>query len=139
MSNLPILDATSGQALPADKMRIAEIIQDFDSDLELRWIPPRARTQFDTKPWGIFHYKDDHPEGGYFVSFFAEDEMDHRVIAFLFKMRNQTMKDVEALYKAQEVLKYKERMEEMEEADEFRKWAIQSPKTVRHNGVTYGY
>ena len=139
MSNIPILDATSGYALPAGPARIAEIINDFDPELELRWIPPRARTSFDEKPYGIFHYKKDHPEGGYFVSFFAEDEMDHRVIAFLFKMRNQTMNDVEALYKAQEALKYKERMEEMEEADEFRKWAIQSPKTVRHNGVTYGY
>lgn len=137
--NIPILDATSGHALPADKVRIAEIIQDFDPELELRWIPPRARTEHDTKPWGVFHYKKDHPHGGYFVSFFTDEEMDHRVVAQLFKMRNTTMDDAEAEIAAQEAVKMKAQMEAMEEADEFRKWAIQSTKAVRHNGVTYGY
>lgn len=135
MSNIPILDATSGQALPAEAMRIAEIIQDFDPNLELRWIPPRARTTFDTKPYAVYHNDPNHPNGGYAVSFFAE--ADHRIIEALFKMRNTTIDDIEAEEAAHQAIKMKKEMEELEEIQEFQKWAITSDKTVRHNGVVY--
>lgn len=133
-----ILDTESGHALPEKASRVAEIIHDYDPNLELRWIPPRARTSFDAKPYAVYHNLQSHPEGGYFVFFLGEDEMDHRVLSRLWEAQSPGLLNrIEADEKAMEIMKMKQRMEENEEAAEFAKWAINAPKEVQHNGVRY--
>lgn len=131
-----ILDPCSGHALPQKAVRIAEILHDFDPDLELRWIPPSSLQEGD-KPYAIWHNSRNHPNGGYIVCLVDNNEMDHRIIGKLFRMRNTSLSQIDADNKALEVMKLKERMDEQEELDAFRKFVIQSDKTVRHNGVTY--
>lgn len=133
-----ILDTESGHALPAHAVRIAEIINDYDPSLELRWIPPNARTAFDTKPYAVYHNLPSHPQGGYFVMHLSDEEMDHRVIARLWEMQDPNLVNkIENDERAMQLMKLKKQVEENEEAAEFAKWAIESPKSVQHNGVRY--
>lgn len=125
-----------GEALPAKYSRIAEIIQDFDPNLELAWIPPGQRTAFDKEPFAIFH---NNPR--YLVGTFSEAQMDHRIIAHLFQINNangNVLDKLEAEEAAKRALRYKELIEEYEEKQDFAKSLIQSKKHYyRHNGKVY--
>lgn len=129
-----ILNPDSQTALTAEAQRLVDILHDFDPTLELRWIPPETRTVFDTKPFAIIQYSDDHPDGFYFVMHLAEDELDHRILARLFKARNFSLSDLEAEETAMRAMKLKEEMDSLADAHEFGKFVMQSNKRVRHNG-----
>lgn len=125
-------------ALPIKAQRIAEIIQDFDPTLELRWIPPENRTAFDNKPFAIWQVAPGFPP--YIVMSLSEDELDHRVLASLFNASNKNgniLDKIEAEEAAKQVLRMKERMEIEEELRQFSVWALRQDKTVKHNGVEY--
>lgn len=125
--------------LPAEAERIAEIIADYDPELELRWIPPQTRTAFDDKPFSVWHVPADGREP-YMIMSIAQNEMDHRVIAALFKANlneNDVLGQLEADENAQRVMQAKDRLDAQQEQAEFAKWAIKSTKTVKHNGRTY--
>lgn len=132
-----ILDPDSGRALPEKAVRLAEIIHDFNPDLEVRWIPPENVTKFDTKPFAIWHNYPKHPDGGYYVMHLSEDELDHRVLARLFKAQNASLDEIDAQNAAIQLMNLKKRMDEEEELQAFQKFVIQSNKTIRHNGVVY--
>lgn len=120
--------------LPAEAERIAEVIHDFDETLRLEWIEPKDRGG-KLPPYRIVQ---DHPATGeYTVMFIENGQLDHRVIAALFKARNQTMDDIEAEENAKQALTMRERIDEQEEQAEFAKWAFRQTKTVQHNGVKY--
>lgn len=129
------LNADAG-ALPAKYERIAEIIRDYDPDLELAWIPPSARLREDKEPFAIFH---NNPR--YLVGTFSEDKMDHRILAHLFMINNQNgsvLERLEAEDRARKLLEYKNQMEEMEIAHDFAKTVIKSKKhRFKHNGRVY--
>lgn len=125
-----------GEALPAKYQRIAEIIRDYNPNLELAWIPPGQRTAFDKEPFAIFH---NNPR--YLVGTFSEVQMDHRIIAHLFKIDNahrNVLSDLEAEEAAMRALHYKEMMDEFEEKEDFAKSLIKTRKhAYRHNGKVY--
>lgn len=125
-------------ALPVKAQRIAEIIQDYDPTLELRWIPPNLRTNFDLKPFSIWQDAPGTPP--YMVMAIGEDELDHRVLAALFNANNHNGNVLDKLEKeetAKRLLALKETMDYREEQEEFALWAIRQNKTVQHNGVRY--
>lgn len=120
--------------LPAEAERIAEVIADFDETLSLEWIPPKDRDG-KAPPYRIVQ---DHPAfGKYTVMNIKHGELDHRVIAALFKARNQTIGDIEAEEAAERALKMREQLDEMEEQKQFSIWALRQNKRVKHNGVVY--
>lgn len=43
----------TGEWVSEDYERLARIIQDYDQNLELRWIPPANRTREDKKPYVV--------------------------------------------------------------------------------------
>ena len=144
MGHLPvqgayILDNASGQALSQQHTRIAEIIHDYNPELELAWIPPSDRTAFDARPFAIIHNQ---PNGGrYVVGTFTEAEMDHRIIAHLFnhdaKNRN-VLADLEREEAAKELLRLKELQDEAEDRHAMGRAMINTHKsTWKHNGKTY--
>lgn len=126
---------TENGALPERAVRLNEIIQDFDDTLELRWIPPDKRGAFDSKPFAVWQT---HPNyEPYLVMALREDELDHRVLAALFRAQNITMDQIEAEEAARDVIAMKKRMDEQDAETEFVHWALKSPRTVKHNGVKY--
>lgn len=137
-SDAAILDPQMG-ALSAKHQRIAEIIKDYDPNLELAWIPPDERTAFDRQPFAIIHNS---PSGGrYIVGYFSEDQMNHKIIAHLFKINNanhNVLTELEAEEAAIKALEYKTLMDEQAEREDFAKSLIKTRKhSYRHNGKVY--
>lgn len=137
--NAYILDANHG-ALSAKHERIARIIQDYDPNLELAFIPKNARTAFDAEPFAIIHNMGSHR---YVVMTCKEEEVDERLLAKLF-MANQAVKGndilgrLEAEEAARNLLRMRETMDEYEEKMDFAKSLIKTKKhRYKHNGKTY--
>jgi len=138
MSGLHIL--TDQGALSQKHMRVAEIIKDYDDDLELAYIPRQERTAFDAQPFAIVHVN---PVNGYryVVMTCKEEEVDERLIAKLF-MANMDSNDIlgrlEVEEAARQLVEFKTKIEQMEERKEFRDAVIKSRKNwYRHNGKVY--
>lgn len=131
-----LVPAEDGHWINEKFARIAEIINDFDHRLQLVWIPPESRTQFDIRPYGILHSGDDGQQK--MVMLIKEEELDERVIEALF-LGDTTKTDVlarlEAKERAAKVLQMKAEMEAAEERQDFIKSVVRSGKhSFRHNG-----
>jgi hypothetical protein len=134
-----ILDNASGHALSAQHTRIAEIIRDYNEELELAWIPPNERTSFDAKPFAIIHNM---PNGSrYVVGTFSEAEMDHRIIAHLFNhdARNRdVLSDLDRENAAKELVSLKERQDELEDQQAMARAMIKTKQsTWKHGGKKF--
>lgn len=64
--------------------RLARIIQDYDQDLELRWIPPEHRTRDDKSPYCVFDTRVQQP-----VFFATELDTPESILARLFDSDNK--------------------------------------------------
>ncbi len=126
----------AGVELSANAQRIAEIVRDFDDTLELEWIPPLNRSPLNVEaPYRIVQR---HPKyEPYVVMEIREDQLDHRIIAALFRAQNFDLTALESEEAAQRAMQMRERMDEQHEQAGFTAWAINSTRTVRHNGRTY--
>jgi hypothetical protein len=116
--------------------RIAEIINEYDPELRLAWIPPERREPGD-QPFAIIHSPLGRPE--YVVCY--SDVLDESLLARVFSMdatKNDVWSDIQASQAAAEALKLKKQMEEMEEANDLAASIVRSKKHVyRHDGVVY--
>lgn len=124
--------------LPAAAIRLAEILNDYDETLELRWIPPEVRTGFDDAPFAVWQVAPGFPP--YMVMPLKENQLDHRVLAALFNANNangSVLARLEAEEAAKQAIKYKEQIDLEEERREFALWALRQNKTVKHNGIVY--
>lgn len=135
-------DPNSGSFVHAKHQRIAEIIHDYNPELELAWIPPANRTAEDTKPFMVIHNQSDGQR--YPVFSLSEDELDERVLARLFyadmkKHKADTvMTAIEAAEAAEAIYKAKEHEDEMAEARDLATHILKSPlHTYRHGGKVY--
>lgn len=133
-----LLDQETGYFISEKHRRIAEIIKEYQHDLELAWIPPDKREPGD-KPFAVIH----RPVGNqpYVVFHLDETEVDERVLARLWSSDNtnhHTLNYIEALENAREAVRMKEQMDRIEEEKELIASIIATPKSVyRHNGVEY--
>lgn len=124
--------------LPAAAIRLAEILNDYDETLELRWIPPEVRTGFDDAPFAVWQVAPGFPP--YMVMPLKENQLDHRVLAALFNANNangSALDRLEAEEAAKQAFNLKAKLEAEEEAKEFAVWALKQNKTVKHNGAVY--
>lgn len=135
-------DSDSGNIVSAQHQRIAEIIHDYNPELELMWIPPGKRDAQDTKPFVVVHRQKD--GNVYPIFYVGEHEMDHRVLARIFAADmsrndpNKILTEIEANEAAQEILKAKKYEDEMAEKRDFAKHLLQTNKNYyRHNGKVY--
>lgn len=131
---------TDQGALSQKHERVAEIIKDYDENLELAYIPKQERTDRDSEPFAIVHTN---PSNGYryVVMTCKESEVDERLLTRLF-LANTDDQNVLARLEAEEAAKrlmdYRARMDEMEEKREFAQAVISSKKNYyRHNGKVY--
>lgn len=129
---------TDQGALSQKHERVAEIIKDYDPDLELAYIPKQERTAFDAHPFAVVHT---HNGYRYVVMTCREDEVDERLLARLFTHNidnNDVMGRLEAEEAARRLMEMRQRMDEQEEKADFARSVITSKKNYyRHNGKVY--
>ena len=129
-------DEETGHFLSAEHQRIAQVIHDYDPTLELAWVPPNRRMLNEEFPFAVIHK----PLGGepYVVMRLRETEVDHRVIARLWRAdgKNGNILDsIEADEAARKALELLKQEEELEEAREKMAWAVKAPVGATINGV----
>lgn len=125
-------------ALSQEHLRLAQILYDFDPNLELTYIPEQDRTPEDKEPFALFHT---HNGNRYLVMTIAPKDMNHTLIEKVFCAaldQNDVIGRLEAADAAQRAMDLSAEMERREERKEFMASVIKSPlHTYRHNGKVY--
>ena len=137
LSNTYVMDNEHG-ALSVKHMRIAEIIRDYNPELELAFIPKNARSAFDAEPFAVIHNM---PNGNrYVVMTCKEEEVDERLLAKVFMADHKNgdvLKRLEAEEAARRAMLLKQQMDEEEDRQDFVKSVIKGKHYYRHNGKVY--
>lgn len=115
-----IYSQEAGCFISSKLQRLAEILQDYDPDFELRWVPPALRSDVDTSlPYCVVHNQPNHPP--YVVMYFDDTVVPEEVLARIFEGDNKNgdvLKKLEAHNAAVEAFRLKEQLDEqMESAD----------------------
>lgn len=108
-----ILDQETGQWVNQKHQWVAEIINDYDPHLRLLWIPEGLRTAGDIYPYAIGFYDNEFSEP-HIVCYVMEDELNEKILAKLFSMRNAAAdpnKLIDTMDAAKKILKAKADME----------------------------
>lgn len=138
------MDTTKGYllgdtgALSQEHLRIAQILYDFDPNLELSYIPEQDRTPEDKEPFALFHTHNGHR---YLVMTIAPQDMNHKLVEKVFSAaidENDVLGRIEAADAAQRAMDLAAEMERRAERREFMESVIKSPlHTYRHDGKVY--
>jgi hypothetical protein len=125
-----------------DTSRLAEIIRDYNSTLELRWIPDVTRGSEDVFPYCIVQNL---PNGGeQAVMYLTEQEVANppMVLSRLFNSDNSrhgsggVLRRIESAERAKAIWDAAKAAEKQEEALDFWRSVWKSPKhTYKHNGI----
>lgn len=121
-----------------NQRRVAELIKDYDRNLELQWIPPGERGPDDY----AFRVVDFTPGKPPYAACFAH-EADERLLAKLFAADNAknggTLNILEIMNAAVEAIRNKERIENNQMDHEFAYSVLHSKKIhYKHNGFDFG-
>lgn len=131
--------ATEQGFISAKHQRVAEIINEYDPDLELAWIPPNQRDPLDAgKEFAVMHTKN----GNRYVAMFVkEEEVDERLLARLWsadERNGNVLNKLDAMNAAVEAMRLKEQMEQEEARADLARHILNSPKArYKHDGVVY--
>lgn len=124
-----------GRFVSADHVRIAELIREYDRELELAWIPPDKREPGD-KTFAIIHSPSNHP--AYIILQCDESEVNHTLLGRIIAADNKygnVLDAVEANNAALELLKLKEDIDAREERLDLLATIAASPlHTFKHGG-----
>lgn len=135
MSGFTVAD---GQWVSEKFERLASLIQDYDSNLELRWIPPDKRTRDDKEPFVVFD-----KISNTIVLYAKEQDEPHLILAKLWGIDNahhSVLEKLEIQERAQKALDMKRWMDEQEEMANLAYFFKQSPlHTIRHNGKKFDH
>lgn len=136
MSNAFLVDE-AGHMLSQEHLRIAQVIHDYDENLELAWIPPEARGINDIFPFAVI-YNNPQTKQQEIVFRLRENEVDHRVIARLWSSdhnNGNVLERIEKEEQARQALDMLRKEDEAAEAKELAAWMIKAPVGAKHNGV----
>ena len=128
-----------GHVLSQDHQRVAEVIQDYDPDLFLAWVPPENRALDEEFPYALIHTTFGRQ---YVVRKLRTEDVNHSLIAWLWmndNARNGTdlANKLEAEENARRAVELKAREEELEMKRDFAKSVLSGKNYYRHDGVLY--
>ena len=131
---MTFIPASDGHWVSERFMRLSEIIQDYDPQFELRWIPPESRENPEdvSKCFVIWDLVTNTP-----VLFAGELDDPAQVLGRLFDSDNKqgdVLKRLEAHNAAVEAFKLKEQIEEREEKKEKAAWLMETKKNYINMG-----
>lgn len=139
LGNLPV-PHEDGSFVNERVGRIAELLQDYDKNIEVRWIPPAQRGN--NEP--AFAIVNSTPNQQEYVMFYVQDEneFDGSVIERVFQMdaakHGNILSKVDAHNLAIRATLAKKKQEELDEAHDLATSILRSKKhTYRHNGMTF--
>lgn len=117
-----------GRWIDANFARLAEVVQDYDPQYELRWVPPEHRnTDLDNSyPYVVWDVV-----GNYAAIFVKETDTPVDVLTRLFESDNKfgsVLERLEAHNKAVELLELKKQMDAAEERQEYLRWLVETKK-----------
>lgn len=116
MHDPAVYSAEAGCFISSKIQRLAEILQDYDPYLELRWIPVGQRNNNDSLPYCVVDTR--LGSAAYPVFYFGETTPPEEVLAKIFEgdnSRGDVLKKIEAQEAAQKAFKLKEELEAREE------------------------
>lgn len=126
----------SGHWVSADFQYLAEVLEDYDPTLELRWIPPDSRTTPHERanPWAVF-------QRGILVFLCSEKDKPYQILGKVIagdQKQGDVLKRIdEAEAKAKKLLEYKQMIAMAEAKEEF-EWLIKNANSgrnyIKHNG-----
>lgn len=137
LQSLPVL-ADNGSFVSEKHMRIAELIREYDPDLEIEYIPADKRKGNDP-PFRVVHTN--RGTGYRYVVCYADD-LDGNLLERIYKMDAQkhgnVLSDIDAHNRAVKAVMESKRRDELAEAHDLAAHILKSPKSrYRHNGVVY--
>lgn len=110
--------------------RIVELIREYDPNLDVRWIPSRARKMGEAAFAIVEHCSDGQTRTAFLVQ--TEDEFDERVLARIYNGDTRKQGDVrlrlESMQKAVREVERKKFEESLEEAADYSVSMIRNPK-----------
>ena len=116
---------------------MAQIIADYDENLELAWVPPENRELNEEYPFAVI-YTDPRTHERSIALRVKENEFDHRILARLWQNDNKNgnvLDRLDAEDAAVRAIEMQKQMEADEEARELAAWMIKAPVGARHNGI----
>lgn len=115
---------------------LAEILQDYDPYLELRWIPPDKRTRDDKKPYVVVDTRSNSA-----VLYADELDIPEEILAKVIQIDNKdttVISKLEAYEAAQRLFQMKEYLDKMGQAADEAKFFMKSPlNTIKFNGKKF--
>ena len=130
----------NGHFISENQRRIAEILQDYDPNLQLQWIPPDKRGPQD---YAFRIVDQNRNRGSAYVICFA-NECDERLLARVFhadqqRSNNNALTYLDAHEAAVRAMKLKSAMEERYELHDLTASVWRSNKIhYKHNGIDFG-
>ncbi len=112
--------ATEDGVFISDKwLRLSEILQDMDPTIELRWIPPKNRTDMDkSKPYAIVHAPRDRKH--YIIMFAGETDDPQDILARLWSgntsEHGSILTNLDAMEAAKQAFEQRAALDSFEEA-----------------------
>lgn len=107
------IPTNDGQWVSEKYEQLAQTVQDYDHNLELRWIPPALRTREDKKPYVIWDTLSNSP-----VLYASELDTPQDILASLFMADNvrggNVLDRIDAINKAAEALRLRAQLDEHE-------------------------
>jgi hypothetical protein len=135
-----VYNADAGRFIDSNQNRIAQLIQEYNPQLSLGWIPPEHRKESNLPEFAVLCT----PEPGrepYVVFYVKESEMDSRVLARIYlsdRKNGDPVARMESTEAAVKALKEREFQDEMAEAHDMAYHILKSRKNwYKHNGKTY--
>lgn len=121
-----------GQWVSESFMRLAEVINDYDSMLALQWIPPGQRTEVEDKknPYRVIDTRSD-----YIVMYASERDTPESILARLWSRDNgkgNVLDRIEAENEARKALDLKKQMDDEELKQDFVAHLIATKKNYIH-------
>jgi hypothetical protein len=114
------IPASDGRWVNENFMRLAEILHDYDSSIELRWIPPDQRTREDKKPYCVVHKQKDGKE--YAILHASELDDPRKILAQVWSADNakgDVLKQLENQEAAERAFELKKQMDIAEARRDF--------------------
>lgn len=126
----------TGEWVSEDFERLARIIKDYDSNLELRWIPPAMRTRDDKKPYVVVDTRTNHA-----IVHASELDTPTDILVRLVDSDNAKGDVVDRLETRELAIKLQQQkkwMDELEQAKEKANFLMNSPlHYAKMDGVKY--
>src|ERR1044071_1228173 len=134
-----IFDNETGHFVSEKHRIVAGIVNDYDANLRLVWIPPEKRSFDEGQPFAILHFPDN--ATAYILRKLSEGDVNEHLIAWLWSNDNaRNGRDLHgylaALDNAKKAMQLKKEQEDREQNNDFLLSILKGKNYYRHNGRT---